>query len=495
MSSQPTRASHFLKTLPARLQAVTGPAVRFAGTLAPHPGRWMPPPGRPRRLVLAILAVGAAIGVLLPVGIFYGRAQPDKHSVVLYLDETAAANTGKVADSAAGPLAQLYNDIVAFFDRDGTANTAPDSVDGQTDIIADTTQGPQADAPLTAEPAELPLDSARDEAAQRPPQTGEPEADTPAPATTLVTTQEATPLRPAPVQDLVEPSAHGLLPRIGPDGRRPAEVYARPFNNPKQMPVIAVVIGQLGLSRSAAAMAVSELPPEITLAFLPYGDGLQGVVNSARAEGHEVLVHLPLEPFNYPDNDPGPLTLLSQLSEAENLDRLHGVMGSFSGFSGLMAHEGAKLKTMPKKLLPILTDIGERGLFIVDDSLVRQNTIVALAQQLELDTLRSDEMIDFRPTRTDIDKMLTELEEVARARGFSVGIGNALPVTVEQVATWAEGLNERGILLAPMSAVVALASAQADRQAAVSPKPATPSSGAQSPGTLGLDAPGPIETE
>src|SRR5690606_14076316 len=126
-------------------------------------------------------------------------------------------------------------------------------------------------------------------------------------------------LAPAPDQALVEETADGPLPKIAADGRKPSEVYARPVPPDARIDRrIALVVSGMGISESATAHAIEVLPPEVTLSFAPYGSGLQDWIAKARAAGHEVLLELPMEPFGYPQNDPGPHTLLTGGDKGEN---------------------------------------------------------------------------------------------------------------------------------------------------------------------------------
>src|SRR5579871_2983732 len=115
---------------------------------------------------------------------------------------------------------------------------------------------------------------------------------------------------------LLETTRHGQVPRVALDGTRPLAAYARPAAeksaDPK-MPRIALVVTGLGISSSATADAL-KLPGAVSLAFAPYGSDLDAVASRARGEGHEILLQVPMEPFDYPDNDPGPQTLLTSLA-------------------------------------------------------------------------------------------------------------------------------------------------------------------------------------
>src|SRR3954467_5024713 len=171
-------------------------------------------------------------------------------------------------------------------------------------------------------------------------------------------------------QRLLETSRHGAIPRIAPDGARPAEIYARaanPLQGKKDGPRVAIVIGGLGVSANVTRQATEKLPGPVTFAFTPYGADVEGMVTSARAAGHEVLLQAPMEPFDYPDNDPGPQTLLTTLSLDQNTDRLHWLMSRFQGYVGIANYMGARFTSTEAALAPVLKETSRRGLIFVDD--------------------------------------------------------------------------------------------------------------------------------
>ena len=169
---------------------------------------------------------------------------------------------------------------------------------------------------------------------------------------------------------LLETTRHGAIPKIGPDGTRPSARYAQSRElppNKKDSPLIAIVVGGLGISASGTADALSKLPPAVTLALTPYGADLEKLAERARAEKHEVLLQVPMEPFDYPDNDPGPQTLLTSLTSEQNIDRLHWLMSRFQGYVGIMSFMGTRFTASEQGLTPVLRDAAQRGLIFVDD--------------------------------------------------------------------------------------------------------------------------------
>src|ERR1700693_5156226 len=137
-------------------------------------------------------------------------------------------------------------------------------------------------------------------------------------------------------QRLLEKSRYGMIPVVA-DGLKPFTVYAAEADRARaaKMPVVAIVVGGLGVGAAKPADAIMKLPPAVTLAFTPYGSDPAKLAERARAQRHEILLQIPMEPFDYPDNDPGPQTLLTTLDTAQNVDRLQWLMGRFQGYVGI----------------------------------------------------------------------------------------------------------------------------------------------------------------
>lgn len=261
----------------------------------------------------------------------------------------------------------------------------------------------------------------------------------------------------APVeQKLLESSRYGLLPRIGPDGARPADVYARPARtlpNKKDAPRVAIVVGGLSISASVTKQAIEKLPASVTLAFAPYGAQVDQDATKARAEGHEVLLQVPMEPFEYPDNDPGPQTLLTSLSGEQNLDRLQWLMGRFQGYVGIAGTMGARFTSTEQALAPVLKETARRGLIYVDDGASTRSLAGQIASANNMPFAKAELTIDAVPTAAQIDRALARLEAMAREHGSAVGYASAVPASIERIAQWAKAAESRGILLVPITAV------------------------------------------
>ncbi len=279
----------------------------------------------------------------------------------------------------------------------------------------------------------------------------------PAPATGGAAPAQAAPAQAAPVdQKFLEMTPHGLIPKIAADGTRPADAFARPVQalpGKPDAPRIALIVSGLGVSASATADAIAKLPGPVTLGFVPYGTDIAGLAVRARAAGHELLLQVPMEPFEYPDNDPGPQTLLTSLTPEQNIDRLHWVMSRFQGYVGLANTMGARFTASEPSFAPILHEIAKRGLIYVDDGSNPRSVAGRIAGANNSPFARADITIDAVPTPSEIDHALDRLEMAARERNVAVGIASALPVSINHIAKWAKAAASRGLLLVPITAV------------------------------------------
>jgi hypothetical protein len=261
----------------------------------------------------------------------------------------------------------------------------------------------------------------------------------------------------APVeQRLLDSSRHGAIPRIGADGVRPAEAYARVTTlspDKKDSPRIAIVIAGLGISATNTNEALAKLPGAITLAFSPYGANVESQAARARTEGHEVLLQVPMEPFEYPDNDPGPQTLLTTLLADQNLDRLYWLMSRFQGYVGVVNVMGNRFTASERALTPVLYEITKRGLIYLDDGNSPRSLASQIAGANSVPFAKAEVVLDAVPTPASIDRALTRLEALARERGVAVGIASAVPAAIERIAQWAKAAESRGLVLVPITTV------------------------------------------
>lgn len=312
----------------------------------------------------------------------------------------------------------------------------------------------------TTDPAAAPVDNPEqvmdDNAALADPP---PEAEVPArpdyqDEATIITARTR-PLKAAPIDAVTESAEVGPLPKVANNGKKPFDVYSQitPMAvTTSGRPKITILIGGMGLNARLTDKAIRELPGDISFGFAPYGDNLQAQVNKARAGGHEIMLQVPMEPVGYPGNNPGPKTLMSDAAPAENIESLHWLMSRFAGYSGITNYMGGRLLTSEQAVGPLLAEIRKRGLVYMEDATVGLSLSERLASGLNLPVRRASTVIDADPSPAAIADALAKLEKEAIANGSAIGTGSGLEVTIEGVAAWAETLQDKGILLVPVSA-------------------------------------------
>lgn len=255
-----------------------------------------------------------------------------------------------------------------------------------------------------------------------------------------------------PEKALLETTEIGPLPVRAADGRRPFDVYARGWSGARGARV-AIVIGGLGVSQTGTQIAIDRLPPEVTLAFATQGNSLGRWMQEARRSGHEILIQLPLEPFDFPNVNPGRNTLTVAGSAEENRQNLLWALSRITNYTGVMNYMGARFTAEQAAMASVMAELGERGLLYLDDGTSARSMAPALAGPNKVPLATADFAIDAARDRASILKKLDELERTARAKGFAVGTGSAFDVTVDAVTSWTAEAKKRGIEVVPISAV------------------------------------------
>jgi len=253
-------------------------------------------------------------------------------------------------------------------------------------------------------------------------------------------------------QRLLEKSRYGMIPMAS-EGLKPFNVYAAEADRAKaaKMPVVAIVVGGLGVGAAKTVDAIMKLPPAITLAFTPYGSDPGKLAERARAQRHELLLQIPMEPYDYPDNDPGPQTLLTTLAPEQNIDRLYWHLSRFQGYAGIANFMGARFVASDAVMQPVVREAAKRGLGFFDDGTVPRSVAPSLATAQTVPFAKADVSVDAVPTAAEIDRALARLEGMAKERGVAIGVASALPISIERISAWTRSLENRGVMLVPLT--------------------------------------------
>lgn len=296
-------------------------------------------------------------------------------------------------------------------------------------------------------------------AADPPPSAAEASVQTPAapappPLDVPVVTPDfpATRAIPAPDPALLEQGRFGALPRVGADGRTSIRAYAGQFDRQDMRPRVGIIVADIGISNAQTEDAIRRLPPAVTFAISPYAPRAAQVAERLRAKGAEALIGLPLEPAGYPLNDPGNRALLTGRSAPENMANLEWVLSRFPGYVGTIGvvggMRGERFAAMEQSYLALQESLRNRGLLFVDARPGVAGPARAWGRAVDV-------ILDEPATRSEIERRLGELEAIAKARGSGLGLAHAAtPVVVDRLVAWAAGLEQRGLILAPVSALI-----------------------------------------
>lgn len=257
---------------------------------------------------------------------------------------------------------------------------------------------------------------------------------------------------PDPDPALLRPTALGQTPRIAADGRKPVQYYARPFEGDRSAPRIAIIVGGLGLNAAVTERAIDDLPPEVSLSFAPYAKNLEFWTKKARDAGHEVLIELPMEGYGGNEQALGAAALLSSRTPQENLQRLDWLMARFGGYFAATNYLGAKFSADAEALSPVLAKLKESGVGYIDDTGAAQRAGgggVSIATVSRMIPAAADDD-DIRAVRRE----LAALEQIAERDGAAIGKTYAYAATIDEIAAWSRGLEQKGISPAPASALL-----------------------------------------
>lgn len=270
------------------------------------------------------------------------------------------------------------------------------------------------------------------------------------------------PFRPIPVQadpELLEITDQGPLPVIGADGTRSSDYYAATPVQAAGAYKIALIVADMGKLSRNTRRALADLPEHTTFAFSPFGQGINGWAEQARRANHEVLLMLPMEPNNYPQDDPGPLTLLAAQTPSQNLNLMRASLARLTGYVGVLGHKGSRFTEARESMRPMLQELRARGLMYVDGQSTPLSNGPEMARTMGVPSALNSRVgfIDDELSAAIITERLDELERRAAQDGFAVGIARPYPVSIDAIQIWAGGLESRGAVLVPISQV-------ADRQ-------------------------------
>jgi polysaccharide deacetylase 2 family uncharacterized protein YibQ len=273
------------------------------------------------------------------------------------------------------------------------------------------------------------------------------------PMTALITPaqpplQTSPPATPAPVP--VSPTMQTPPPATG--EQQAWMRFAAPSPVVRDRPRIAIVIDDLGLDRARTARAIG-LPAAVTLSFLAYAGNLPQQTAAASKNGHELLVHVPMEPLNA-RIDMGPNGLATGQPREEVLRRLRWDLDRFNGYVGINNHMGSRFTGDAASMGWVVDELKARGLLFMDSRTIAASLGAKTAATAGVPYVERDVFLDDDQSAPAVQARLHDLEEVARRKGTAVAIGHPHDATLNALITWIASLQQKGIALVPLTEVV-----------------------------------------
>jgi polysaccharide deacetylase 2 family uncharacterized protein YibQ len=254
---------------------------------------------------------------------------------------------------------------------------------------------------------------------------------------------------------LIEKTKSGDVPTIGKDGTKPWRYYAKPFDRKGKQPMIVIIVSGLGQNKTVTDNAL-KLPENVTLSFSPYSKQITSWGTAARVIGHEVLMDLPLQPINFPAADPGPYGLLLTNPPEDNEKRFEWLLSRLPVYVGFLTPQSEMFSTSPEAFKLLLQDFANHGLMLAIGREPAKDDTKAIIDSTITASVVADALIDEDLSASGIQTKLTTLEQLAKKRGYAVGIAQGLPITIDQLKQWSDTLEQKGIVLVPVSTVVKL---------------------------------------
>ncbi|HET6158524.1 MAG TPA: divergent polysaccharide deacetylase family protein [Dongiaceae bacterium] len=283
-------------------------------------------------------------------------------------------------------------------------------------------------------------------------------ASLPAPAPTLgeeaAEAAPVAPVKPAPPQSEIQVASIAPLPPVTADGQAAWLKNSVAFVAPPGRPLIAVVLDDVGVARGHAELAI-DLPAIVTLSFMTYADGVADMAARARAKGHELMLHVPMEPLDGA-LDAGPHALTVGASDSELLKRLSWDLDRFPGYIGINNHMGSRFTQDERGMRVVLEELKRRNLLFLDSRTIGTTIGDSLAARLGVAHVMRDVFLDDEMDEAAVLKQLAYAERVAANKGQAIAIGHPHPATIAALRAWMPKVEARGFILVPLSTVAKL---------------------------------------
>lgn len=232
------------------------------------------------------------------------------------------------------------------------------------------------------------------------------------------------------------------------EGKAWQKYASAPVLVPEGNATVTLVIDDLGIVKDMTRQIIDMEAP-LTLAFLPYASGVSAQVEDAYKKGHDILVHIPMEPKG--NADPGPFALMSSGSKRDRARNIDYNFGQFSNYIGINNHMGSAFSEDTEAVTQLMEVVGDKGLMVLDSKTTPNSQLEDIARSKTIPVTNRDVFLDNVREEKYILSQLAELERIAKSRGSALAIGHPYPQTVSALTEWIPTLAKKGITIVPIS--------------------------------------------
>jgi uncharacterized protein len=219
-----------------------------------------------------------------------------------------------------------------------------------------------------------------------------------------------------------------------------------PHKAPGKLPKIAIIIDDIGYDKAIAKKFLG-LNVVLTFSILPYSPYEKSIARSVHSKGYDVMLHLPMEPDEYPSINPGPGALLTSMTPDQLINQLNKDLDAFPFIKGVNNHMGSKLTTESPQLNQIFSVLKEKGLFFIDSRTTPDTHCKPSAELFKVPFAQKDVFIDHIPNPEIIRKQILRLILIAVSHGEAVGIGHPHPETYDILRQMLPELEKKATLV------------------------------------------------
>ncbi|MGE5484546.1 MAG: divergent polysaccharide deacetylase family protein [Ignavibacteriales bacterium] len=242
----------------------------------------------------------------------------------------------------------------------------------------------------------------------------------------------------------------------GPEGAAPEQGAVSQEDTPSQDgdgPMLAIILDDWGFGVPGTKEAL-ELPVPVTMAVLPYGPRSREEADEGRALGHEVILHLPMEPISNGRVGVREGTITVDMDDAEIKQLVERHVDAVRPVSGLNNHTGSRASADPRVARAVVEAAAEKGLFVIDSRTIGNSLLTAVAAQAGVPSAANEVFLDNQKDEEYVRSRLLLAASLARKRGAVIAIGHVHPVTVRAISGLIPEIEEMGVTLVKASRVV-----------------------------------------